>query len=272
LSHKEGLAAEKSTGGLKGRTIIITRAREQAGEFSQLLSSRGARVVEIPTIEIVPPDSWEAADRAIGRLQHYHWLILTSVNGVRFFLTRVREKLGDLTALCDLRICAIGPRTRSAILKEGLAVDFMPTEYIAEAIISEAGEKTWKGTRVLLARAAEAREVVPEQMRRLGAEIDVVPVYRTVCPSVSRTRFQKLLRSGEADVITFTSSSTVRNFVALFPEGEARELLREVAVACIGPVTAGTAREHGLPVSLVPRDYTIPALALAIGEHFPKKL
>jgi len=258
-------------GALAGKRIVVTRARHQAGEFVRRLEERGATAVAIPTIEIVPPLSWEEADRAIEKVGSYHWLILTSVNGVKFFLRRVREKLGGLSALAGLRICAVGPRTRDVILGEGLQVDFMPTEHVAEAVVGEPGEREWKGKRVLFARAAEGRDVIPDGLRKRGAEVDVVAVYRNVRPETSGEDFRRVLTGGEADAITFTSASTVRNFAGLFADGEAARLLEGVAVACIGPVTAAAARDLGLTVDVEPERYTIPALAEALEAFFTGK-
>lgn len=250
---------------LAGKKIVVTRAKHQAGEFVRLLEERGAVPVAIPTIDIVDPESWEAADRAIERIGGYHWLILTSVNGVRFFLRRVQNRLGGLSALAGHRICAVGPRTREAVLKEGLAVDFMPTEHVAEAVVRELGEG-WKGQRVLFARAAEGRDVIPAGLRAAGAEVDEIAVYRNVRPESSAGEFREVL--GKADAITFTSASTVKNFAGLFPEGEAAGLLEGVAVACIGPVTAVAAEELGIEPEVMPNAYTIPALAMALEEFF----
>ena len=255
-------------GALEGKTVIVTRAREQAGEFTAFIESRGARAIVIPTIEIVPPLSWEEADGAIKEIAQYHWLVFTSANGVKFFLERVRSTQGGLGGLAGRSICAIGPWTGKALEKEGLNVDFMPTEYVAEALIEQSGEIPWEGRKVLLPRATEAREVVPEQLRRLGAAVDVVPVYRTIRPPVSREEFRKVLGSGGADAIAFTSASTVRNFVELFPEGEAKALLGTVAVAAIGPVTAGKAGEYGVETDVMPKEYTIPALTEALERYF----
>ena len=257
-------------GALEGRTIIVTRAAHQAGEFIRLLRERGAAAIAIPTIDIVDPESWEEADRALDNVGSYDWLILTSVNGVDFLLRRARQRLGGLSALKSCRICAVGPRTRDAIRKEGLRVDFMPAKHVAEAVVEESGE-SWKGKRALFPRAAEGRDVIPAGLRELGAEVDVVPVYRNVLPGTSAAEFQKVLGEGGADAITFTSGSTVKNFVALFPEGEAAGILKGTAVACIGPITSAAARKGGLKVDVEPEQYTIPALAEALERHFNRR-
>lgn len=257
-------------GALAGKKIIVTRAKHQAGEFLRRLEEARALPVAIPTIEITDPESYEEADEAVGRIAGYHWLILTSVNGVKYFLRRVQEKHGGLSALAGIKICAVGPRTREALLKEGLRVDFMPSEHVAEAIVEESGAD-WQGKRVLYARAAEGRDVIPDGLRSMGADVDVVAVYRNVKPKTSAKDFRKVFESGEADAVTFTSASTVQNFAGLFKEGEASKLLEGVAVACIGPVTAEAAREVGIETDVMPGDYTIPALTAALEEYFEKK-
>jgi uroporphyrinogen III methyltransferase/synthase len=258
-------------GALAGKKIVVTRARHQAGEFIRLLREHRAEPVAIPTIEIVDPESWEEADAALGRLGSYHWIILTSVNGVKFFLRRVQDRFGGLRALAGHRICAVGPRTREAILREGLQVDFMPTEHVAEAIVDQS-EENWEGKKVLFARAAAGRDVIPEGLRAAGAEVDVIPVYRNVRPETSAGEFREVLVDGKADAITFTSASTVKNFACLFEEGEAAKLLEGVTVASIGPVTAAAAKELGIESDVMPKDYTISALTAALEKFFEFKL
>jgi uroporphyrinogen III methyltransferase/synthase len=248
--------------------VIVTRAPEQAGEFSALLRERGAAVVEIPAIAIVPPESWEGVDRALERVSGYDWLVLTSANAVTWFFGRVRERLGDLRPLAGLKICAVGPKTRALVERAGLAVAFVPKTYRAEALIEEAGEEAWRGARVLLPRAAEGRDVIPRMLDGLAAELDLVAVYRTVPSPEGRELARRTLRGGGADAVTFTSGSTVASFAALFEPGELPALLDRVAVACIGPVTADAARAAGLPVDVLAEAATLPALVEALERHF----
>jgi len=258
-------------GSLTGRTILVTRAPGQAGEFSRLLRSRGAVVVEVPTIEIVPPHSWEDADRAIDRLPGYDWLILTSTNAVDWFFRRLRERRGDLACLKGVRICAIGPKTRETIERAGLEVAFQPSVYRAEALISEAGKDAWRGRRVLFPRAAEGRDVIPDEMRRIGAELHLVTVYRTVPSPAGREQLRSLLAAGTLDALTFTSGSTVKSFVSLLDAAQVKGIAGRVAVACIGPVTADEARAAGLQVDALAKEATIPGLADALEEYFSRK-
>ncbi len=253
---------------LFGRRVLVTRALEQAGEFTVLLEKNGAEPITFPTIKTTAPPSWVPLDRAIRRLKAYDWAIFTSVNGVKYFFERV-TKLGlDLRELKGVRICAIGPRTAEAVRRLGIRVDLTPKEFRAEAIIDALGKRNIKGKRFLLARALKAREVLPADIKRLGGRIDVVPAYKTVRPKKEAEELKRLLREGGVDVVTFTSSSTVTNFLGMFKKGEGRELLKTARVACIGPITAGTANESGIRVDIMPKSYTIPALTEAMAEFF----
>ncbi len=247
---------------LFGRRIIITRAREQASQFRERLSALGAECIEFPTIQVIPPASWEALDRAIEELPHYQWLLFTSVNGVRFFFERLRAQGKDARALHSLRVGAIGPKTAQVCEAWGIKPDLVPAEYRAEAVVAALAETRLEGRRILLPRAAGAREILPRELARMGARVDVVTAYLTVKPREGTERVRQWLEAGKIDMITFTSSSTVTHFCEMFGSDAARipEWLSGVVVACIGPVTAETARNKGLEVTLVPRDYTIDAL------------
>ena len=254
-------------GALSGRTVIVTRARHQAGEFVRLLESRGARAIAIPTIEIAPPESWADADAAIADLESYDWIILTSVNGAEGFLGRLKELRGTAAAASVCRICAVGPKTRGAVEREGLEVSFMPERHVAEAVVEEAPAGTWEGQRVLFARAARGRDVIPVELGKLGASVDLVAVYRNIKPPSAREAFEKAFSEG-VDAITFSSGSTVKNFAGLFPDGDARRILEKVTVACIGPVTADEAKKLGIGVDVMPETYTIRGMADALERYF----
>ncbi len=256
---------------LFGKRVLVTRALEQAGEFTSLLEKNGAEPITFPTIKTTPPPSWAPLDRAIRRLSGYDWAIFTSVNGVKFFFERV-TKLGlDLRELKGVKICAIGPRTAEAVRRLGIRVDLTPGEFRAESIIDALGKRNIKGKRFLLARALKAREVLPIEIKRLGGRIDVVPAYKTVRPKKEADELKKLLKEGGVDIVTFTSSSTVTNFLSMFKKGEGPELVRPVYVACIGPITAETAREARIRVDIMPKSYTIPALTEAMAEFFRQR-
>ena len=254
---------------LFGKRVVLTRAQEQAREFSQLLAAYGAEPVEVPTIQIVPPVSWQAIDDALTCLSVYRWLIFTSVNGVRPFMDRLHAAGKDARALANLRLCAIGPRTAQELETYGLITDVVPTEFQAEGVIAALAQGGIRGSRILIPRAEVAREILPEQLRKLGATVDVVPVYRTIAPAVDVDSLTQQFHDGQVAAVTFTSSSTVRNFVEVFGGRDAvRPLLAGVVVACIGPITASTAEEYGLTVTVMPAENTVPALAEAIVRHF----
>lgn len=252
---------------LFGKRILITRAREQASAFGQRLEALGAEVIEFPTIRIEAPESWEPLDAAIRRLREYQWVIFTSVNGVRFFWERLHTAGRDVRDLAGITVCAIGPATAAALLDRGIHADLVPNEFKAEALVEAVGAERIGGSRVLVPRAAEAREVLPEELARRGARVDVVPAYRTVKSASNVEEVRALLRDGRVDAVTFTSSSTVRYFLDLVGE-DAPGLLHRVVVASIGPITAETAARHGLISHVVPENYTIPALVDALVRHF----
>jgi uroporphyrinogen III methyltransferase/synthase len=252
---------------LAHRRIVVTRPRAQAQRFIELLEQRGAEVIEFPTIEIVPTASYERLDEAIDRLATYDWLIFTSVNGVRHFMDRLRARQRESSSLRRLRIATIGPATAQAVEALSLHVHAVPEEYRAEALITVLGEV--KGKRVLLPRAARARAVLPEELQALGAHVDEIAAYETIPPQATTVQeVRTFLQAGKVDMVTFTSSSTVRNFAALFSTVELPTLCRKTAIGCIGPVTADTAREYGMTVAVQSQIYTIPAFADAIREYF----
>ena len=253
---------------LFGRRILVTRAREQAGELSSRLADYGAEPVEYPVIEVVPPESWNELDRALAELGRYHWLVFTSVNGVRPFMTRLAHHHLDGRALSGLKVCCIGPRTADEVRRHRLTPDLVPAEYQAEGVIDALTKAGVRGRRVLIPRAAVAREILPDQLRAAGAAVDVITVYRTVRPSLAVETLKEQLQAGQIHVMTFASSSTVRNFSAAFESpDEMRKLTAGVPVACIGPITAQTAREEGLSVTILPKESTIPALVEGIVEY-----
>jgi uroporphyrinogen III methyltransferase/synthase len=255
---------------LFGKHIVVTRAREQASSFLNDLNQLGADCIEFPTIKVVTPESWDALDRAIEALDSYQWLLFTSKNGVKYFLKRLGALGKDIRDLKGLRIAAIGPKTAEAWHRLGIKPDLVPDEYRAEAMAACFGEKESKGIRILLPRAAKAREVLPEELEKMGFHVDVVPAYRTIRPDYDTGRVREMLEKGAVDMVTFTSSSTVTNFIEMF-EADSSNLqkwMARVAVACIGPITAETARKKGLSVGLIPREYTIESLTESIVEYF----
>ena len=256
---------------LAGRTIVVTRAREQSASFSALLREQGARVLEAPAIALATPASWSACDRAVRRLRDYDLVIFTSANGVERFFARLRARRIDLRQLGSSDLVAIGPATAAAIEERGLRVAVMPEEFRAEGIVERLGRRARSGSRILIPRAAVARDLLPRALRAAGARVDVVPVYRTRATRSGVRRLSESLRRGEIDLLTFTSSSTVTHFVGKFRSPADRRRLRAVPAAVIGPITATTARRHGLRTTIMPRDYTIPALAAAILRRLGRR-
>ncbi len=250
---------------LAGRRILITRAAEQAAGLSTLLEAEGADVLTLAAISIEPTNDYSALDRALGQIARYHWVIFTSANGVRAFVTRLHQAGLDWRACKGVRLGAIGPATAEALRASGARPDFMPDEYVAEAIIAGIGEVA--GLRILLPRADIAREALAVELRRLGAEVEEIAAYRTVTRPLDAQMVTEALAQ-RPDAITFTSSSTVRGFVAALPGLPAAEALRGVAVACIGPITAQTAREAGLTPQIIAQDYTMPGLTRALVSYF----
>jgi uroporphyrinogen III methyltransferase/synthase len=255
---------------LAGKKLLITRARDQAAVFSSSLRDLGAEVIELPTIEIVPPASWKGLDKAINQIESYSWLIFTSANGVNFFWQRWKERNKDRLPP-SLRICAIGPATAYQLMEKGIEVHTTPKEFVAEAILRGFEKSMLKGKRILLARAKEARDILPEGLRKRGAKVDVVETYRTVKPKGGSKRLKQLLRKGKVDAITFTSSSTVNHFGELLKKEDLQNLLSGITIACIGPITARTAKNWKMRVQIQPKEYTIPALTQAIAQYFVKK-
>lgn len=254
---------------LFGKRILMTRAKEQASELAEQLAAYGAEPVEAATIRIVPPEDWTAVDRAIGSIGSYRWVIFTSVNGVDRFMTRLRAKGLDARCLAGLQVCSIGPRTAQELEKFGVQADVVPADYQAEGLLAALGGQDLKQARILIPRAEVARELLPDELRARGAHVDVVTVYRTIIPSEDREEWRRQLSDRQIHVVTFTSSSTVRNFVTMLGGMErVRPLLQSVLVACIGPITARTAEEFGLTVSIMPGENTIPALVDAIGRYY----
>jgi uroporphyrinogen-III synthase len=282
---------------LSGIRILVGRARHQAGALSSELRTRGAEVIEIPFIEIRKPKSFKPLDAALRNLGSYDWLILTSVNGAEAMWNRLEttreghdfsrairasKSTSALAAEGQLpRIAAIGPATKKAIEQRGAKVDVVPKEYVAESVVRSLKNKV-KGKRVLLVRAKIARDVIPRELRKAGAQVDVVEAYETVVPQSSRARLLATMKNPKKcpHVVTFTSSSTVRNFMNLVGPRGAAGLLpairgrgrprHTILMASIGPVTSSTLREHGMSVDIVAKQFTIFGLVAAIERAFAR--
>ena len=252
---------------LFGKRIAITRTSEQAGVLREQLTALGAGVIEVATIEIRDPASWEPLDSAIRRLEEFDYLLVTSANGVRSFLRRLEAAGRDVRDLKGLIIGAIGPATAAEFKKSDVKVDVVPREYSAEGLLEALSNRDLRGKAFLIPRAKVARDIVPRILTEKGGCVEVVEAYETLVPQFSAGELQRLL-TPPPDVIAFTSSSTANNFAKLAGEQHVSELLRGVAIASIGPITSETIRKLGLLVTIEARESTMPGLVRAIEDHF----
>ncbi len=253
---------------LLGKRIVVTRARAQASELTEQLADLGADCLECPTIEVAPPDSYAPLDAAVADLKRYQWVVFTSVNGVDAFFQRLTLQGRDARALGHLRTAAIGPATAERLRSHGVGTDILPQTYQAESVVAAFAKEPVRGGRILLPRAKEARTILPEQLRAMGAEVDEVPAYQTLASREKADELLTALQARTIDMVTFTSSSTVTNFKALLPEDQADVLMQGTAIACIGDITAQTAARLGFKVDLVAEVFTIKGLCDAIVKYY----
>ena len=258
---------------LANRTIVITRSRSQAPAFRRLLEKAGARVLEIPTIEIRPCPG-PLLDKAIQELNHYHWIVFTSVHGVEIFMERALQLQRLPITSTDPnhpRICTIGPATAHKVEQYGCQVTLLPEIYQAEGILEaflELNSGKIGGLRILIPRASRAREILPETLSKEGCVVDLIPVYDTVIPKEGHLRLAELLKGDAPDLITFTSSSTVKHFVTLAIN---RTDVTSHRYAAIGPITAATARDYGLEIVVQAEKSSIPEFVAAIERYFEER-
>ncbi len=253
---------------LWGKVAVVTRTRQQAGALSRRLRELGARVVEIPALMILPPEDFAPLDQALTSLWDFHWLIFTSANGVEAFFRRLWEQGRDLRAVGHLRLAAIGPATAQALERRGLRADIVPGSFVAEELAQALLPHVRPGDRVLLPRAAQAREALPDILRQGGVRVEVVPAYRMAPPPDIPPEARPFLEEGRVDILTFASSATVHHFAALVGRERFIALARQAVVAAIGPITAASLGEYGITPQVQPQEYTIPALAEAVAAHF----
>lgn len=261
---------------LFGKRIVVTRTREQASQLSAQLGDLGAEVLEIPTIAVQPPANPEPLAKACENIEAYDWLVFTSPNGVSAFFAALEAAGKDCRALHRAKVATIGPATGQAVAKRGLKPDVVARTFVAEGLLDALSAYDLDGTRVLLPRAAQAREVLPETLASRGAQVEVVPAYETVAPESSAQALKQAMADG-FDAVTFTSSSTVTNFLALLDQADKQELIRrsqsgETIMASIGPITSQTARDEGLQIQVEPEAYTIDDLVEALAGHFAQSL
>lgn len=249
---------------LFGKRVLVTRSRQQAGELTGRLKALGAEAIEYPTIEIVPPEDFTAIDHKLMKICEAQYLIFTSVNGVEAFFHSLKRLKRDIRSIGEGKIIAIGTATAEALTAKGLLVDDIPEVFTAEGILQLLQGMIKKGDRVLLPRADIARKNLVEGLLKLGAEVEEIEIYRTIVPHHSKEELHRILKEG-VDIITFTSSSTVNNFMAIL-EAENIGELQNIKIAAIGPITAATAKERGLRVDIEAKSYTIEGLVAAIRE------
>lgn len=252
---------------LHGKGVVVTRAREQASGLKDTLEQLGAACHEFPTITIVPLEDYAPVREAIDGLAAYDWVIFTSVNGVRHFWNQMELMGKDARALGAAQVAAIGPATAEALLERGIRPDFIPPKYVAESVVEGLLERGVAGKKVLIPRARVAREVLPEELAKVAARVDVLPVYETKLTQEDGREIVDLLEKGRLHYLTFSSSSTVENFFALVPADTLRPYVAKgLKICCIGPVTAKTLEQFGFTPDIMPEDYTIPALVEALVQ------
>lgn len=266
---------------LDSRTVLVTRARAQAEEMTVLLEGLGAKVIHVPTIEIIPPDDLAPLDNAIRKLDEYDWIIFTSSNAVDFFIQRLRENRSEGVAVLGTQsICAIGAATARTLQEAGIRANVVAHDSTSEGVLRELIERIgrqniMRDLKILIPRAKVAREVLPSRLRDLGAQVDLVETYQTVLPQITPASLKKVFEETRIDVITFTSSSTVSNLATLLGLTDLSGVLESTLVACIGPVTAETARKFGLTNIIQPDVYTaaelVRVIAAAIGGERSKR-
>ncbi len=256
---------------LFGQRILVTREHTEGFEP---LEDLGAEIVEFHTIRIVPPDDWTELDKAIEKIDSYNWLVLTSVNGVKFFFRRLIERDRDIRDLKGIKICAIGTKTAAEINKHGIKVDLVPKKFNAEGLVDsfmkENNTDKLDGLKILLPRAQDARAVFPDKVKELGGEIDVFTAYKAVKPTTHGKRMKRFLKEGKITIATFTSAATFNNYMEIMGE-DAIGLLKDVTIAVIGPVTAKAVEKAGLKVGIMPEEATVDAMVNAIKENASKK-
>lgn len=254
---------------LCGKKVVVTRAREQASSLSKRLTNLGADVLEIPSIKIVPPTDYTPLDTALKNIAQYKWIIFTSVNGVKSFFQRLVAMGKDSRALASNLFAVIGSETAHELSIYGIKADVLPLEYRAEGVLEALAGKFAIGERILIPRAKVAREILPLELRKAGAEVDIVTAYETVVDMKNKELLISELNNNNIDIITFTSSSTVTNLLTAL--GEQKDLLKNTTIAAIGPITAETCWQNDLKVDIIANEFTIPGLVDAIKIYYEEK-
>jgi uroporphyrinogen III methyltransferase/synthase len=252
---------------LFGKGVVITRPEAQSAGFADLLSEAGAGVISFPVIKIVSPEDFGRLDEAIRHIERYNWIIFTSVNGVASFFDRLFHLGKDARNLAGVGICAIGPVTSRAVERHGIRVDLVPESYVSESVVAAFATVGVEGKRVLLPRAEVARDLLPESLTRMGARCDVITAYRTVPSGLTEEEFKTIAQMNKIDIITFTSPSTVNNFIGIVGKNNIPE---DALIACIGPVTKRAAEKAGLAVHIEAESYTVEGMVQAMINYYNK--
>ncbi len=252
---------------LLGKTIVVTRARVQASELVASLSALGARCIEIPTIRVVAPEDPAPLVHAVRNLSDFDWVVFTSVNGVKYFFETLYNEQMDVRALGGLHFACIGPATKAELAAHGIVSDILPKTYMAESVVEAFSRVEIQGKQVLLPRAKQARTILPEELDKLGARVTEVTAYETIAESLDEAELARLVAESRVDMVTFTSSSTVKNFKQLVADKGILDMGPDVIAACIGPITADTAAALGIRPDIVATEFTIPGLVDAIVAH-----
>lgn len=252
---------------LFGKRILVTRARSQASELSEMIQDLGGEAVEFPVIKIVPSTQHEEYGKVIKELESFDWVIFTSVNGVSSFFAKLKEQKVDIRRMSKARIAAIGPKTAELLEEKGLNVEVLPMEFMAEGLLDSLDEHLQPGQKALLPRADIARKILPEKLKEKGLEVVEIDAYETVIDAENKVEIVELLKEKRINVITFTSSSTVKNFIESLEGEDVKELLEGVTLASIGPITTETATKLGLDINITAEEYTISGLVDAIVNH-----
>jgi len=261
---------------LFSKRVVVTRTRDQASELVNLLENYGAECIEYPTISLEPVDSYEVLDQALEKIDNYQWILFTSINAVDYFFKRLFELGKDVRDLKGPMVAAVGRVTAEALASRGIKADLLPAEFTGDGLAETLVSEGVAGSNILIPRALKARETLPERLIDAGADVTVAPVYQNVLPKSSigeqlKNDLRQALEEKSVDMVTFTSSSTVKNFVTLLDlsgPDELQKLMSGVTVATIGPITAKTAENHGLTVDVQPAEYTIPGLVESIVMYF----
>jgi uroporphyrinogen III methyltransferase / synthase len=254
---------------LFGKGIVITRPEKQADELTALLEKEGAQAINFPTIKVIPPAIWIDLDAALNNLSDYNWLIFTSANGVKYFFERLFVQDKDIRELKGIKICCIGPSTALQVKKMGIKIDLIPEYYVSESILQSFAKMNMQGQKVLIPRTADARDILPEGLKKMGAIVDVVTAYVTVNSGEKREKLAQLISDKRIDVITFTSSSTITRFLEIM--GKDYAIPPPIKIACIGPITAAMARKAGWKVDIQQEEYTMQGLVHSLIDYFGQK-